>query len=33
MFRFVVNKKYLSEKVLEVYGQKAEMLPPWDPMF
>lgn len=33
MFRFVVNKKYLSEKVLEIYGQKAEMLPPWDPMF
>jgi bleomycin hydrolase len=33
MFRFVVNKKYLNEKVLEVYGQKAEMLPPWDPMF
>lgn len=33
MFRFVINKKYLNEKVLEVYGQKAEMLPPWDPMF
>ena len=33
MFRFVVNKKYLSEKVLEIYKQKAEMLPPWDPMF
>ncbi|HEY3373195.1 MAG TPA: C1 family peptidase [Prolixibacteraceae bacterium] len=33
MFRFVVNKKYLNEKVLEIYGQKAEMLPPWDPMF
>jgi bleomycin hydrolase len=33
MFRFVVNKKYLSEKVLEIYGQKPEMLPPWDPMF
>ena len=33
MFRFVVNKKYLSQKVLEIYGQKAEMLPPWDPMF
>ena len=33
MFRFVVNKKYLDEKVLEIYGQKAEMLPPWDPMF
>ena len=33
MFRFVVNKKYLTEKVLEIYRQKAEMLPPWDPMF
>lgn len=33
MFRFVVNRKYLSEKVLEIYGQKPEMLPPWDPMF
>ena len=33
MFRFVVNKKYLSEKVLEIYKQKAEILPPWDPMF
>lgn len=33
MFRFVVNKKYLTDKVLEIYGQKAEMLPPWDPMF
>lgn len=33
MFRFVVNKKYLSEKVLEIYKQKPEMLPPWDPMF
>lgn len=33
MFRFVVNKKYLSQKVLEIYRQKPEMLPPWDPMF
>jgi len=33
MYRFVVNKKYLTEKVLEIYRQKPEMLPPWDPMF
>ncbi len=33
MFRFVVNKKYLTAKVLEIYAQKPEMLPPWDPMF
>lgn len=33
MFRMVINKKYISEKVLEIYGQKPAMLPPWDPMF
>ena len=33
MFRFVLNKKYLTEKVLEIYHQKPEMLTPWDPMF
>ncbi|HET6558847.1 MAG TPA: C1 family peptidase [Prolixibacteraceae bacterium] len=33
MFRFVVHKKYLDQKILEIYGSKAEMLPPWDPMF
>lgn len=33
MFRFVINKKYVSEKVLEIYHQKPQMLPPWDPMF
>ncbi len=33
MFRIVVHKKYVSQKVLDIYGQKAEMLPPWDPMF
>ena len=33
MFRFVINKKYLTSKVLEIYNQKPEMLPPWDPMF
>jgi len=33
MFRFVVNKKYLTDKVLEIYSQKPEMSPPWDPMF
>jgi bleomycin hydrolase len=33
MFRFVVNKKYLTSQVLEIYQQKPEMLPPWDPMF
>ena len=33
MFRFVINKKYLTSKVLEIYAQKPEMLPPWDPMF
>jgi len=33
MFRFVINKKYLTSKVMEIYSQKPEMLPPWDPMF
>lgn len=33
MFRIVVNKKYISPEVLEIYGEKTEMLPPWDPMF
>lgn len=33
VFRFVINKKYLSDKVLEIYNQKPQMLPPWDPMF
>ena len=33
MFRFVVNKKYLTDKVIEIYSQKPEMSPPWDPMF
>ncbi len=33
MFRIVVDKKFVSEKVLNIYQQKAEMLPPWDPMF
>lgn len=33
MFRIVVNKRFVSQKVLDIYQQKAEMLPPWDPMF
>ncbi len=33
MFRIVVHKDFVSEKVLDIYGEKAEMLPPWDPMF
>ena len=33
MFRVVVLKKYLPEKVLKVLDQEPTMLPPWDPMF
>ena len=33
MFRLVVDKKYLSEKVLKAAQQKPTMLPCWDPMF
>lgn len=33
MFRLVVNKKYINEKILKAYQQKPTMLPCWDPMF
>lgn len=33
MFRLVVNKKYVSEKVLKASKEKPIMLPCWDPMF
>lgn len=33
MFRIVVHKKFVSPEVLEIYNEKTEMLPPWDPMF
>ncbi|OYT17145.1 MAG: aminopeptidase [Bacteroidetes bacterium 4572_77] len=33
MFRLVIDKKFLDEKTLKILDQKAEMLPPWDPMF
>ena len=33
MFRLVVNKKYITEKVKEVLKQKPTRLPAWDPMF
>ncbi len=33
MFRLVVNKKYVNEKVLKASQQKPTMLPCWDPMF
>ena len=33
MFRLVINKKHLSEETLKLLDQKAELLPPWDPMF
>jgi bleomycin hydrolase len=33
MFRVVVLKKYLPEKVLKILKDKAIQLPPWDPMF
>lgn len=32
-FRIVVNKKYVSDKVLKILNTKPTMLPPWDPMF
>jgi bleomycin hydrolase len=33
MFAIVIHKKYLPKDVLDIFKQKAEMLPPWDPMF
>ncbi len=33
MFRIVINKKYLSPKILKLLDQKRTKLPPWDPMF
>lgn len=33
MFRVVVNKKYVSPKILKILNQQPTLLPPWDPMF
>lgn len=33
MFRLVVDKKYLNDKIAKVLKQKPEMLPAWDPMY
>ena len=33
MFRLVVNKKYITDKVKEILKQKPIRLPAWDPMF
>ena len=33
MFRLVVEKKYVPEKVLDILKQKPVCLPAWDPMF
>lgn len=33
MFRLVVKKQYLSEKILKAAQQKPTLLPCWDPMF
>lgn len=33
MFRVVIHKRFLPDKVLDVLKQKPIKLPPWDPMF
>jgi len=33
MFRLVIHKDYISEKVLKILNQKPVTLPPWDRMF
>ena len=31
-YEVVIDKKYLSKKVLDIFKQKAVSLNPWDPM-
>ena len=33
VFRLVVDKKYIPQKLLDITRQKPEPLPAWDPMF
>ncbi|MCD4680666.1 MAG: C1 family peptidase [Bacteroidales bacterium] len=33
MFRIVIKKEYVAEKILKILEQDPIMLPPWDPMF
>jgi bleomycin hydrolase len=33
MYTVIINKKYLPKNVLDIFSQKPEVLPPWDPMF
>ncbi len=33
VFRLVVNKKYIPQRILEMARQKPTLLPAWDPMF
>jgi len=33
MFRFVIQKRFLTPEVLNILDQKPMMTPPWDPMF
>lgn len=33
MFRLVADKKYVPQEILKILDTKAEVLPPWDPMF
>ena len=33
MFRVVVDKKYVPEKILKLSQQKPILLPAWDPLF
>jgi bleomycin hydrolase len=32
MFEVVVDKKYISQEVMDVFQQKPVVLPAWDPM-
>ncbi len=33
MFRIVVHKKYVDQKVIDIYNEEPVKLPAWDPMF
>jgi len=33
MFRIVIMKKYVSEKILKILEEEPILLPPWDPMY
>jgi bleomycin hydrolase len=33
VYNVIVKKEYVSPKVLEIFEQDPQILPPWDPMY